>query len=240
MADPTPTTEPAPTEASAPPVGEMLAKATAPAAEPAPEPKSLGEELYPDPPSSEAPTAEPVKEPEAKPAESEPEAKPESEPAPAPLTLESYTDLKVPDTITVSEPILNEFKALALETGMTPEAAQKAVEFYARASTEAAKAQTQAWEATRAQWTADINAMPEFQGDRAARSAAVLGAAIEEFGDPSVREFFAATGDHPGVVKLILNMASALVEDGPMPQGGPAISGGKKSLGQILYPDSPN
>ena len=189
---------------------------------------------------SEAPSAAPSEAEPSPEAEAEVEAEAEAEASAPALTAESYAELKVPETISVSEPMLLEFKELAAETGVAPEAAQRLVEFYAKASTEAAAAQIEAWNTTQAAWKTSIDAMPEFQGAQRAQSEAVLGAAIEEFGDPSVRDFFRMTGDHPGVVKMIFSMASALVEDGPTPQGNPVGSSAKRTPGQILYPNADN
>lgn len=169
-----------------------------------------------------------------------PEGPPEGEPpAPAEYTVESYAELKVPDTIMADDAIVGEFKTLSAELKIAPEAAQRVVEFYEKALTAAASAQVTNWRNIQNGWASEINAMPEFQGERAAQSAAMLGGMIEEYGDSSVREFFRATGDHPGVVKMILGMAKALVEDGPIIPGNPVQpnkSAGRKTLGQVLYP----
>lgn len=196
----------------------------------------------PDPaPAALEPAPAPSAIAEANEGEAKPEAKPEPEAPPAPLTVESYVDLKVPETIAVSEPILGEFKTLAVELGVTPEAAQKLVEFYGKAATAAAEAPLAAWTATQTEWKTTLDAMPEFQGERRAQSLAVLGSAIEEYGDASVREAFDMTGlgNHPGLVKMLYSMALALGEGAPLPQGKPAEPTAKRTPAQILYPDKP-
>lgn len=250
MAEATATPTPTPSEVTTPavaatepaPAPSAIAEAKAPvlpAAEP--EPKTNAEVLYPEG-APEGVKAEPDPATPKEPVEGEakPEAKPEGE-APAPLTVESYAALTVPETITVSEPILGEFKALAVELGVTPEAAQKLVEFYGRAAQDAAAAPLAAWTATQTNWKTTLDAMPEFQGERRAQSLAVLGSAIEEYGDASVREAFDMTGlgNHPGLVKMLYSMALALGEGTPLPQGSPAGQKTKLTPAQILYPDKP-
>ena len=211
-----------------------------PATDPTPAPAPVAG----DPPAE--PTADPTQrnllagDPPAKTGEGEGDPPTEADPpAPAEYTVESYADLKVPDTIMADEAIVGEFKTLSAELKIAPEAAQRVVEFYEKALTAAASAQVTNWRNIQNGWASEINAMPEFQGERAAQSAAMLGGMIEEYGDSSVRDFFRATGDHPGVVKMILGMAKALVEDGPIIPGNPVQPNkpqGRKTLGQVLYP----
>lgn len=211
-----------------------LASATAPELPAAPEPeKSIGETLYPEAAAEEvakeAVTADTPVEGEEKPTE--------SEPAPA-LTVESYSELKIPTEISVSEPLLVEAKTLFVETGIAPEAGQKLLDFYAKASADSAKIQIEAWNATQAEWTSTFNAMPEFQGERKAQSLAVLGSMLDEYGDASVREMFNMTGagNHPGLIKMLLSMGTALTEDSPHLPGKPVVPGSQKgrSIGERL------
>lgn len=226
-----------PAEPVAAPVASSILATAAPGElpTPTPEPKSVAETLYPEgeKPIEAAPEGEKPAE-EVKP-EDKVEAKPET-PA-APLTLESYVDLIVPSSIAFSEPILAAAKDLFVEAGIAPEVGQKLLDFYAQAQADITKSTSDAWAATQSQWTESINTMPEFQGERRARSEAVLGRAMEEYGNPEAREFFKMTGDNPGVVKLILSMAEALTEGEPTPQGGAPKSGtAKRSMSEILYP----
>lgn len=147
---------------------------------------------------------------------------PKTEPdAESPLTLESYSSLTVPEGVQASEPIMGEYKDLSLKLGLKPEVAQELMSFYGKAVSDAYAEQIAAIQAERSEWNTTIAAMPEFQGERRAQSTALLAQAIEEYGDPTVREYFARGGDHPGVVKMLLGMISDLAEGAPVQPGRP-------------------
>ena len=168
---------------------------------------------------------------------------------PQPLTVESYGKLALPEGFQVNDALLGDFKTLAVETGVQPDAAQKLIDLYGRAMKAQTDQLSEAWNATQSKWTTDLNAMPEFQGERRAQTEAVLGKVIEEFtsSPAAAGELKAALnatgmGNNPHLVRLIYDMASALVEDEPLAPGQPTASEGRrgKSLGQILYPPQPN
>ena len=227
-------------------------------AQPAP---SLAQTLYTppaataaEPAAAETPVVEAADPPAVEPAAADAAPKPilgqdpaAEEAQPAPLTAESYGALTIPDTISAQPELVDSFKSLALAQSIPPGAAQALVDFYSTALTAQAKATTDAWAETQSAWTSSIQAMPEFQGDARSQSTALLGGLINEYGDPSVREFFSLTGDHPGVIKMMLNLAQALVGEGaPTPQGSPGKlagikpnGGAPRTLGQTLYGDTP-
>lgn len=162
-----------------------------------------------------------------------------------PLTVESYADLKVPETISADTTLVDGFKSLAVKQGIPPESAQALLDYYTEVQTAVQKSTLETWTSTQAQWTAAVDAMPEFQGDRRAQSLNLLGQAIDEFGDASVREAMnmSGLGNHPGLVKMIYSMARALTEDAPAPLGKPAgQSSARKTPAEIMYgpTDKPN
>ena len=258
MAEQTPVTNPTPTTASTPsadpapaPAPVLTAEAPfahedAPAREPTPTP---GEALYgtKEEPSDPAPDPASVEEPSAE-AKKGPDPAAESD-AESPLTLDSYSSLAVPEGVQASDPILTEYKDISLELGLKPDVAQRLLSFYGKAVSDAYAEQIAAIQAERSEWNTQINALPEFQGERRAQSAALLAQAIEEYGDPTVREYFARGGDHPGVVKMLLGMISDLAEGAPVQPGRPVPQrprpngkGGGPSTSQfsILYDKTSN
>lgn len=265
MADPT---SPASTEGA--PAPSVLADAPVPAALPQPAPKpTLVEALFPDgvtpegkPQGPDAPApAEPVVDAEAKSAEPAPtEEKPAEDAKPpepaAPLTVESYADLALPEGLAVSPELFTEAKTLFAEQGIDPAKAPALLDLFHKALIGQTKFLADAQTAFTAQhdgWVKDLAAMPEFQGERRAQSDAVLGRAFEEFVpaqyQAGLRDQLRASGlgNHPGLVAMLLSMSSALVEDGPMLTGAARSLGPNgadprrdKSLGQQLYPDQPS
>lgn len=247
---PTPASSEAPSIASAP--AEPIAAPT-PAAS-----RTLGESLYPTPP------AEVVAEPKpavvdaatpAAPVEGEPapevkakEAKPAEPEAPAPLTAESYADLKIAEGFTVNDEALIGAKAIFTEGQVPPEVAQKLLDLYTsniKATAEAAQQASQdQFTSMNTKWTTATNALPEMQGEAKKQTLAILGRTMDEFGSPEAREAFNLTGagNNPHIVKYILSLAQAVVEGSPTPSGGPPTADPRKgkSLGQRLYPNQPN
>jgi hypothetical protein len=198
-------------------------------------------------PAAAAPEGAPA-EGEAKPVE---ETKPEGE-APAKIDPASY-EIKLAEGFVVDEPSLNEFKTTAAELGLPPEGAQKLVDLYTKvAQAQVAKlndASAAEFQRQQSEWTQQVQAMPEFQGERAAQTTAFLGRVMDEFGSPEAREYLNSTGagNHPAIVKMILGMANALLEGEPTPVGKPgslASPTGKaparRSGAEILYPSAPN
>jgi hypothetical protein len=209
-------------------------------------------------PAAPAAVVEPAKEAElaAKPSaiEGEKSAEKPAEKASPPLDVTAYADLKLPEGFVVEPALMDGFKSEAATLGLKPEAAQGLVDkFLAPALTKQAEAFQAAIEAgaatTRQGFLAELQAMPEFQGEARERNLGLLGRAFDEFGTPEARRAFDVTmaGDNPHIVKMFLGMAEALMEGEATAPGQPgslaSANGrptGPKSGGQILYPDSTN
>lgn len=195
-------------------------------------------------PSAAAPIADP-----AKPAE-EP-AKPGEV---APLDLAAYADLKLPEGLVADEALFGEFKSLAAEAGIPPEAATKLLPFAEKLATAQLtrfqEAATAEFSKQQGDWVTELKSMPEFQGEALERNTAFLGRLMDEFGSPEARAYLDSTGagNNPAIVKMLLSMGQALVEGDPTPVGDPgrlatpkpAARGARASGGSILYPDLAN
>lgn len=209
-----------------------------PAAEPIVEVKPAAEQLYPpkegDPPIEVKPAEEPktVEEPKSV-AEGE---KPE-------LTLDSY-EVKLPEGFTADESLISDFKKMALEDKLPPASAQKYVDMYANAAQGMMKQLTDQHAAAQAAWQKEIFAMPEFQGERLTQSKAILGRAMEEYGSPEARTILneSGLGNHPALVKYLLNLAEGLVEGTSVPAGKPTANGkgAPRTAGELFYPEMQN
>lgn len=232
--------EPLPVDAPAPAksLGESLYSSDA---QPAPEPAPAGVDASTD--QTTTPTVEGETKPDGE-AEVAPEA--ETPATPAPLTVESYADLKIADGFEVNAEALDGAKAIFTEAQVPPEAAQKLLDLYTTnlktASDAVAAAHQEQFTALNQQWITATNALPEMQGEAKKQTLAILGRTMDEFGSPEAREAFNLTGagNNPHIVKYILSLAQAVVEGSPTPQGAPAMPDPRrgKSLGQRLYPNS--
>lgn len=156
------------------------------------------------------------------------------------LTAASYDEVVLPDTITVNDEVMGQFKEFAAKNGLSKEAAQTAIDMFAgqlTAQGEAfATAQKQAWETTITGWKTDLAKLPDFAGEKAAVAQATIGRALDIFGDQATRDAFDLTGagHHPAVIQFIHKMAKALNEGNLIPGGSPAPKG-PLTPGQALY-----
>lgn len=235
----------APTPAA--PVSTVAGAVAAVAPEPV-APKSFTETLYPDQAAADAAQREKdaaeVAPPEPVKTEAELAAEAEAAKAAKPAEAEpvdpaSYT-ITLPENFTVDDAIMSDFRKAAAAAKLDNSAAQGLMDLYVKSSTAAAVAQDAAFTQLRAQMKAEVDKMPEFIGEAREKSLQTIGRAIDEFGDPSVREALETNllGDHPGFIRMILNMSSALVEGAPTLIGKPAGQGNqRKTLGQTLYPN---
>lgn len=191
-------------------------------------------------PASGEPKQEDAPAPESK-AEDAPkpegEAKPEGEEAPegeapdpttlVPATADEYT-FTPPDGFKSDDAALKSFRDLAHSKGMTQSEFTSAMDLFTgqlKAQVEATQsAQLATYQDTQTKWLTEVQAMPEFQGERRERSEQMIGKLLDEYGTPEVREIFAVTGagNNPAMVKMMYKLASALNEGKPQSQGKPA------------------
>lgn len=225
------------TPAAARTLGESLYPVEAqPAAEPKPAVVDTSTDQLTPPVEGEA---KPPVEAEATPTEEKPAEV-------APLTPESYADLKVAEGFEVNDAALTDAKTIFTEGQVPPVVAQKLLDLYTsniKAASEAAQAASQeAFTSLNTKWSTETNALPEMQGEAKKQTLAILGRTMDEFGSPEAREAFNLTGagNNPHIVKYILSLAQAVVEGSPTPGGRPAHTDPRKgkSLGQRLYPSS--
>ena len=169
-------------------------------------------------------------------------AKPEGE-AQAPLTI------TLPEAIAPDPERLTAATATLTELGLDQAGVDKLLPIVTDLLTEQRardqKALADNFTATTAEWQKQTLALPEFSGPQREQSLAVLGRVMDEFGNDEVRAALNTTGlgNHPGFVKMILDMANTLVEGTPTTQGRPAAPGpqgrpGPRSRGELFYPNS--
>lgn len=231
-------------ESAAPAATEAPPQADAPPA------ASVADVLFPKEVSSPSPEhsggsvegADSSAAPSTEAAASEPEPK-AGEPAEDAVEYEFTT----PEGFEFDDELSASAKEALRAAGVPKDKAQALVDVYTAAMTKAqAKAQA-AFDEQQAAWLSEIEAIPDFQGPTKEKSLQTIGRLFDNYGTPEVKEALNmySIGNNPALAKFLLSVAKALDEGEPSRPGGVAPNGkdGKslagRSLGQILFPESP-
>lgn len=205
---------PAPSEPAAP-----AADAPAPAADPAkpegdkPQPGTEGDKPHEDKPAD---GDKPADKPDGK------EQKPEGAP-------EKY-EFKPAEGQELDTSALEQFEPIARELNLSNEQAQKMVDLYGtKILPMVQQQQTEAWQKTTEQWAADVKADKEIGGDKLTANLSAAQRALDQFGDPELKEYLDSTGlgNHPALVKAFIKVGKAMSED-------KVVTGGHESGGSDL------
>ncbi|MEH3565271.1 peptidase [Enterobacter kobei] len=204
---------PAPSEPSAP-----AADAPAPAADPdkpegdKPQPGTEGDKPQDDKPADGD-----------KPADKPDDKEQKQEGAP-----EKY-EFKAGEGVELDTEALKDFEPVARELNLTNEQAQKLVDAYPKILAGVQQRQAEAWQAQTEQWAADVKADKEIGGDKLTANLSAAQRALEQFGDPELKEYLDSTGlgNHPALVKAFIKVGKAMSED-------KVVTGGHESGGSDL------
>ncbi|HCT8099114.1 TPA: peptidase [Enterobacter hormaechei] len=202
---------PAPSEPSAP-----AADAPAPAADPA---NPEGEQPQAGKPQDDKPAD--GEKPADKPAE-EKEQKQEGAP-------EKY-EFKLAEGQELDTAALEQFEPIARELNLTNEQAQKMVDLYGtKIMPMVQKQQAEAWQKQTEGWAETVKADKEIGGDKLTANLSAAQRALEQFGDPELKEYLDSTGlgNHPALVKAFIKVGKAMSED-------KVVTGGHESGGSDL------
>ncbi|MBL7379333.1 peptidase [Escherichia coli] len=204
---------PAPSEPAAP-----AAEAPAPAADPAkpegdkPQPGTEGDKPQDDKPADGD-----------KPADKPDDKEQKQEGAP-----EKY-EFTAGEGVELDTEALKYFEPVARELNLTNEQAQKLVDAYPKILAGVQQRQAEAWQAQTEQWAADVKADKEIGGDKLTANLSAAQRALEQFGDPELKEYLDSTGlgNHPALVKAFIKVGKAMSED-------KVVTGGHESGGSDL------
>ncbi|WQY99898.1 peptidase [Salmonella phage VB_ST_SPNIS2] len=125
---------------------------------------------------------------------------------------------------------LEQFEPIARELNLTNEQAQKMVDLYgSKIMPMVQQQQVEAWQKTTEQWAADVKADKEIGGDKLTANLSAAQRALEQFGDPELKEYLDSTGlgNHPALVKAFIKVGKAMSED-------KVVTGGHESGGSDL------
>lgn len=204
---------PAPSEPSAP-----AADAPAPAAEPAkpegdkPQPGTEGDKPQDDKPADGD-----------KPADKPDDKEQKQEGAP-----EKY-EFKAGEGVELDTEALKDFEPVARDLNLTNEQAQKLVDAYPKILAGVQQRQAEAWQKQTEGWAETVKADKEIGGDKLTANLSAAQRALEQFGDPELKEYLDSTGlgNHPALVKAFIKVGKAMSED-------KVVTGGHESGGSDL------
>ncbi|HAS1096094.1 TPA: peptidase [Enterobacter cloacae] len=204
---------PAPSEPSAP-----AADAQAPAADPA---KPEGDKPQPG--------AEGDKPQDDKPADGDkPADKPDDKEQKQEGAPEKY-EFKAGEGVELDTEALKDFEPVARELNLTNEQAQKLVDAYPKILAGVQQRQAEAWQKQTEGWAETVKADKEIGGDKLTANLSAAQRALEQFGDPELKEYLDSTGlgNHPALVKAFIKVGKAMSED-------KVVTGGHESGGSDL------
>ncbi|HAT7728313.1 TPA: peptidase [Enterobacter cloacae] len=204
---------PAPSEPAAP-----AAEAPAPAADPA---KPEGDK--------QQPGAEGDKPQDDKPADGDkPADKPDDKEQKQEGAPEKY-EFTAGEGVELDTEALKDFEPVARELNLTNEQAQKLVDAYPKILAGVQQRQAEAWQKQTEGWAETVKADKEIGGDKLTANLSAAQRALEQFGDPELKEYLDSTGlgNHPALVKAFIKVGKAMSED-------KVVTGGHESGGSDL------
>jgi hypothetical protein len=157
----------------------------------------------------------------------------DKKPAGAP---EQYEDFTAPDGVTLDAEVTGEFKGLAKELGLTQEQAQKVADFGPKMLQRWQAKQAEALAETSAKWATETRADKDIGGDKLNENLATAKKALDAFGSPAIKTLLheSGLGNHPEVIRLLVNAGKAISEDRMVPG---AKAAAEVSIEQRLYPN---
>ncbi len=134
--------------------------------------------------------------------------------------------------------LLGQATPLFKELGLSQEQAQKLVDFQAANAAKAQQSRQEAFSNLINKWQTDAKADKEFGGDKFEESVGIARLAVNKFGTPAFKQLMEdhGVGNHPEMIRFMLNIGRTLKEDVPGATGGAAP--GKTDRVSILYPQS--
>ena len=135
----------------------------------------------------------------------------ESQKDEAPAVPEAY-EFTMPEGVALDKAASDEFSAVAKELKLDQATAQKVADV----GIKMAQRQQEVFEATKTAWAEQARTDKDIGGDKFDQSMAVALKTLNSFGSPELKEVLNASGlgNHPAVIKLLVNAGKAISEDG--------------------------
>lgn len=149
---------------------------------------------------------------------------------------EVYSDFVLPEGMEVDAELLNDFKPLAKELGLTQEKAQKLVDLQSKYLQKMGDVQTKAWETTVDGWRQATEQDKEFGGAALKENVGKARVALDKFGTKELRDALDVTGvgNHPEFVRFMVRVGKAISED-TMRSG--TTTSGPRDPAKTLFPN---
>ena len=124
---------------------------------------------------------------------------------------------------------LKDFEPVARDLNLNNEQAQKLVDAYPKILAGVQQRQAEAWQKQTEGWAETVKADKEIGGDKLTANLSAAQRALEQFGDPELKEYLDSTGlgNHPALVKAFIKVGKAMSED-------KVVTGGHESGGSDL------
>jgi len=145
-----------------------------------------------------------------------------------PAAPEKY-EFAAPEGQALDANALAVFEPIAKELGLTQEQAQKLVDIYPQIQQQ----QAEAWSKQIADWGEQVKADKEIGGDKFNASVGLAQRALDQFGNPELREYLneSGLGNHPALVRFCAKVGKSIAEDSFVVPN----QGGQRSAADILY-----
>jgi hypothetical protein len=168
------------------------------------------------------------------------DGKPIVEPKPAAEVPIKY-EFKIPDGVEADQKMLDSFTAIAAESKLPQEVAQKMVDLYANAVKEANDSPYRLWADTQKAWQETVRNDPELGGDNFDTMRATIANAIDRVAGKEAQAFrdalnFTGAGNNPEIIRALYRFSLPYAEGGQV-TGQPARVEPPKSAAEVLYPD---
>lgn len=149
------------------------------------------------------------------------------------------TDIKLPEGVTVDEPVMNEFLGLINDPKVTKgELAQKLIDLNIKSTQEAFGKASLAWETRMTEWQEQVRTDPEVGGLKFDQSVATANKVVQQHGSSELAQLCADTGIGNNVhfVKFLNRIAPKLLEAAPAQPGTPPAGNNPNAVAERMYP----
>lgn len=143
---------------------------------------------------------------------------------------------EMPEGVELNQQLADEFKAIAKEASLSPDAANKVAGLYAKQ----VQAQHEAYMRQVEEWQQAVQNDKDIGGEKLNENLGKARELLDKFG-PGLREELGKTmyGNHPGLVKFLVNVSKAMSEDG-FTRGAPKAASTESDFARALYPSMKN
>lgn len=149
------------------------------------------------------------------------------------------------------EETTKEVNTMFKDLGLTQEAGQRLIDYYAKQSQQAADAPFKVWQETQDKWVNDVKADPDI-GPKLDQVRTTIAKAIDSLGDTKLATDFRSAMDYTGAgnnlafIKTFWKLAQMVTEPSHVAGGGPSREGQRApgtperpTLSKSLYPNLP-